>query len=475
MYNDLNNENTNNENTDTNNNENTNANTNSENTNNENTSTNDNISNENISANENDNNGNISTNGSGNDGSINYTLVQDVEFTTDDPKESTSSNDSASWQSGEGLNGKKEKKRKHKNGAPGKSYVAIALICSILGGGIGTGVTYGLMHSNAQILPNETKKSTTNNLTTNLNSIAEMSIPEIVAKVSPAVVGVSTTSVAVNQFGFNMGEQEGVGSGFIFSEDGYVLTNYHVVKNASQVKVTLSTGKEVNAKVVNYQEDADLAVVKITDDIKMPGIVELGDSDTLQAGEQVIAIGNPLGLDYLGSVTTGIISSVSRDVAVSEDGKTMNLIQTDTAINPGNSGGPLINSRGQVIGINTAKIQASGVEGIGFSIPINNASDKLETLVQQKIKLGIGVVNITDDLSKQYKLPVGVYIQTVENFSIAQKGGLQSGDVITKIGRKGVKTVEELNEIKATYKVGDSIEIEYVRNGETMTTNLKAE
>ncbi|HAK43539.1 MAG TPA: serine protease, partial [Clostridium sp.] len=307
------------------------------------------------------------------------------------------------------------------------------------------------MRGTIQSAIKEGQSKNTNNTTTNLNSAGGINIPEIVSKVSPAVVGVSTTSVATNVFGFNMGEQEGIGSGFIFSEDGYVLTNYHVVKNASQVKVIFSTGQEVSAKVVNYQEDADLAVVKITDDVKMPGIVELGDSDSLQAGEQVIAIGNPLGKEYLGSVTTGIISAVNRGVALTKGGEKMNLIQTDTAINPGNSGGPLINSKGQVIGINTAKIEASGVEGIGFAIPINDATEKLDTLVKQKVKFGVGVRDITEDLSKQFNLPEGVYIQTVEDFSMAQKGGLQPGDVITKVGGKAVKTVEELNKEKESF------------------------
>ena len=215
-------------------------------------------------------------------------------------------------------------------------------------------------------------------------------------------------------------------------------------------------------------------MVKITEDVKMPGVVELGNSDNIKAGEQVIAIGNPLGKEYLGSVTTGIVSAVKREVQ-NEDGTSMNLIQTDTAINSGNSGGPLINSQGQVIGINTAKIQATGVEGIGFAIPINDAINKLDMLVKQKITLGISVVNVTEDLSKQYDLPVGVFIKRVEDFSIAQKGGLQPGDVITKFGGKEVKTVEELNEIKSGYNDGDTIPVEFVRNGKTMSAQLVAE
>lgn len=420
--------------------------------------------NENISINKDNNENNTSDN-------ISYTVIQDVEYTTNDDLKLNEVNTS-SWQEEE----KKKKEKKNKGKGSAKSYIAIALICSILGGAIGTGVTYGAMRSTIQSAVKEAKsKTTTGGTITNINPVSSMNIPEVVAKVSPAVVGVSTTSVSTNVFGFDMGEQEGIGSGFIFSDDGYVLTNYHVVKNASQVKVIFSTGKEVNAKVVNYQEDADLAVVKITDDVEMPGKVELGDSDSLQAGEQVIAIGNPLGKEYLGSVTTGIISAVNRGVALTEGGEKMNLIQTDTAINPGNSGGPLINSQGEVIGINTAKIGASGVEGIGFAIPINDATEKLDTLVKQKIKFGIAVRNITEDLSKQYNLPVGIYIQSIEDFSIAQKGGLQPGDVITKIGKKTVKTVEELNKEKDSYSDGDSIPIEFVRKGQTMQATLVVE
>ncbi len=420
--------------------------------------------NENTGINKDNNDNNTSDN-------INYTVIQDVEYTTNDDLKFNEVNTS-SWQEEE----KKKKDKKNKGKGSAKSYIAIALICSILGGAIGTGVTYGAMRSTIQSAIKEAKTKTNNSGTTaNINPISSMNIPEIVAKVSPAVVGVSTTSVSTNVFGFDMGEQEGIGSGFIFSDDGYVLTNYHVVKNASQVKVIFSTGKEVNAKVVNYQEDADLAVLKITDDVEMPGKVELGDSDSLQAGEQVIAIGNPLGKEYLGSVTTGIISAVNRGVALTEGGEKMNLIQTDTAINPGNSGGPLINSQGEVIGINTAKIGSTGVEGIGFAIPINDATEKLDALVKQKIKFGIAVRNITEDLSKQYNLPVGIYIQSIEDFSIAQKGGLQPGDVITKIGKKNVKTVEELNKEKEAYSDGDSIPIEFVRKGQTMQATLVVE
>lgn len=351
------------------------------------------------------------------------------------------------------------------------SVVAIALICSMLGGVVGSAVTYSVMETRKP-------KTTQQNVNTGTNvvtptAMGTINIPEIVTKVSPAVVGVSTKSISTNIFGFNMGEQEGIGSGFIFSEEGYVLTNYHVIANANQVKVIFNNGKEVNAKIVNYQPEADLAVLKITDKVELPGVATLGDSENLQVGEQVVAIGNPLGKEYLGSVTTGIVSAVSRDVEI--DGKKMNLIQTDTAINPGNSGGPLINAKGEVVGINTAKLSGEGIEGIGFSIPINDVTSKLENLVKQKIRLGITVQNVTKELSEKYKLPVGIYITKVDDFSIAQKGGLQPGDVIVKFGGTKVETIEELNKIKESHKEGDSIEVDFVRNGQNMTAHLKIE
>lgn len=394
----------------------------------------------------------------------NFNIIPDMEMPKQKDENLNTNNKNSS-------KGKKSKKR-----SPMVGIVAASLICAILGGGIGSVATYGAMQGKInEAIEDAQKKNPTGSSDLNISSISSITIPEVVDKVASSVVGVSTTSVATDVFGFNMKEQQGIGSGVIFREDGYVLTNYHVVENANQVKVIFSTGQEVAAKVVNYDEDADLAVVKITEDVPMPGVAELGDSDKLKVGEDVIAIGNPLGKEYLGSVTNGIISAVNRDVDLNDNGIKTNLIQTNAAINPGNSGGPLINASGQVIGINTAKIQATGVEGIGFAIPINDAIDKLDVLVKQKIILGISVINVTEDLSKQYNLPEGIYIRNVEDFSIAQKGGLQPGDVITKFGGKKVKTVDELNEIKNQFGDGDTMSVEFVRKGQTMTANLIAE
>ena len=178
---------------------------------------------------------------------------------------------------------------------------------------------------------------------------------------------VSTKTIqSVN--GWFQQETEGMGSGFIINEEGYILTNYHVIDGAKEVTVTLSDGREVTASVVNYDSDKDIAMIKINEEVKVPGVVELGDSDALQPGEEVVAIGNPLSKELSSTLTKGIISALNRNVET-QSGVSTNLIQTDTAINAGNSGGPLINTKGQVIGINTLKA-SDGAEGIGFAIPI---------------------------------------------------------------------------------------------------------
>ena len=197
------------------------------------------------------------------------------------------------------------------------------------------------------------------------NSTENLTIPEIVKKVSPAVVAISTSSSTANSsFRGQTAQQEGVGTGIIFNQDGYILTNYHVISGAQTIKVLLSDGKEVSAKVVNFDAASDVAVIKLVDNTRVPGVAEFGDSDMLEVGESVVAIGNPLGKEFLASVTTGVVSAVNRQVSI--ESKDLKFIQTDAAINPGNSGGPLVNSKGQVIGINTAKISVTRGRRIGF-------------------------------------------------------------------------------------------------------------
>lgn len=300
-----------------------------------------------------------------------------------------------------------------------------------------------------------------------------LTVTEIVKRVGPAVVGVSTQSIVDRGF-FGLQQQEGIGSGFIINEEGHILTNYHVVEGAQTVKVIFYDGTETDAKVINYDEANDIALVKLTDPtVTVPATVTLGNSDELLVGESVVAIGSPLGKEFLGTTTTGVVSALDRDVTI--DGKTLKLLQTDTAINPGNSGGPLINSRGEVIGINTAKFDNAGttsIEGIGFAIPINQAKQKLDELSKPILRIGIKGRVIDETLSKNLNLPEGIYVVEAEAFSNAERAGIKAGDVIVKFGGKSVKTFDDINEIKSQHNIGDSIKVVVYRNGQQQEITL---
>lgn len=358
-------------------------------------------------------------------------------------------------------------------------YVALSIVFSIIGGLLGAaGVLYIAPQShnfkNTALYKTIIEEKGKNYGSTTLAEEKDaLTITEIIDRVGPAVVGVTTKSV--KDYGiFRNQATEGIGSGFIINEEGYVLTNYHVIKGAQDVKVVLNDGKEVEAKVINYDAENDIAVVKIKEEMKMPGVVELGDSDSVQAGESVVAIGNPLGKEFLGTVTSGIVSAINRSIKIG--GKDLTLIQTDAAINPGNSGGPLLNSRGQVIGMNTAKINSQsaegGVEGIGFSIPINQAKAKLGDLSKPILEIGIKGRDISEKVSKENKIPIGVYVMEVIEFSPAEKIGIRSSDVITSFDGNKINTMAELNKLKSQKSNGDEVSIEIYREGKSKTVNL---
>lgn len=373
------------------------------------------------------------------------------------------------------------------------SYIAVALIASLIGGGISIAAFLYIV-PNTNFFKNsplyESISSGTNKvsdakaspISTSSNK-GGLTVTEIAKKVSPAVVGVSVKSISQgDNFGFSnnqnnqdsQGDQnsqeDGMGSGIIINSDGYILTNYHVIESAQTVSVILSNKKEVAAKVVNYDANQDLAVIKVTSKTPMPAVAELGDSDKMQVGDSVVAIGNPLGKELLGSVTSGIISATKRQIAVGNTSQT--FLQTDAAINPGNSGGALVNSLGQVIGINSAKIGGNGVEGIGFSIPINTAKSKLSGLLKPALKIGIAGREVDSNLSKQYNIPQGVYVAEVEDFSAAEKAGLKAGDIIQKFDGKSVKSVDDINTIKSNHKSGDVVTVVVYRNNNLKNLSL---
>ena len=345
--------------------------------------------------------------------------------------------------------------------------IAGVIVCTLCSGFIGSGVTYLALKDNLT----QTKTINVNPSKFDTKSEA-LSATEAYNKVAPAAVVVSTKSVTQGYF-MQTQEVEGIGSGFIINEEGYILTNYHVIQGAQEISVTLSNDVTTTAQVVNYDENQDVAMIKITDEsVEIPATVELGDSDALQPGEEVIAIGTPLSTELSSTVTKGIISATSRSVAV-ESGVTMNLIQTDAAINAGNSGGPLVNTKGEVVGINSSKISGEAVEGIGFSIPINDIKDKIESLSKPILNLGISVRTIDEALSKQLNMEQGLYVVEVTEFSSAEKAGLKAGDIIVKADGNRITTFDEFKAVKNGKEEGDEISLEVIRNGQSKTINVK--
>lgn len=384
-------------------------------------------------------------------------------------------------ESSEGKKERKQAKKEAKIQASEKYIVAKnnsvtgkqigALVIGIVGGIIG-GVlsTLIVMDMNSNDSIQNTTGSTTNSTVTSYNfATVENPVVAISKQVGPSVVGIRVSYTAQTFFGAT--QAEGEGSGIIYSQDGYIITNYHVVQEAitnndAKVSVILSTGDTLAAKVIGGDEITDIAVIKV--DKTGLTAAEFGDSEAIEVGELAVAIGNPLGQEFAGSVTVGYISAVNRTITTS--GTTYNLIQTDAAINSGNSGGPLVSSSGKVVGINTAKISATGVEGMGFSIPINEVLPIVEELITNKKiarpYIGIAGVSITETEAKRYGLVKGVYVQQVDIKSPAELGGLRQGDVIVEVNSTQVASVAEINVIKNKLKIGDKIKIKIYRDKE---------
>lgn len=320
------------------------------------------------------------------------------------------------------------------------------------------------------------------------------SLPDIVDEIMPSVVGVSSTfeiSEPYTTWGWGGFQTEtrkktavGTGTGIVMTDDGYIVTNAHVVYDeehnageAVEVYVLFSDQTEHDAKIIAYDTETDIAVLKIDETGLTPAT--FGSSDDLRVGELVIAVGNPLGFDLFGSVTSGIVSALNRQISINE--KHLTLIQTDAAINEGNSGGPLLNSCGQVIGINSAKISASygsaSVEGLGFAIPINEAKTIVDELIYNgyvtgRPQIGISGVDLSESNSNYLGIPMGVYVRAVSKGSAAEIAGIKPGDVIIGIEDEAIKTMDELNTIKNNYKAGDTITLKIYRTGEDIDIRL---
>ena len=297
-----------------------------------------------------------------------------------------------------------------------------------------------------------------------------LSLQEIYRQCIASVVSITSSS----------GSGTSTGTGVILSEDGYIVTNYHVIEGGTRITVLLHDDREFSAWIVGSDPATDLAVLKIEAD-DLTGAT-FGDSDVLQVGDSVAAIGDPLGIEYRGTMTNGIISAINRNMSI--DGRLMNLIQTNAALNSGNSGGPLINSHGQVIGINTVKIGAftdkAGVEGIGFAIPSATVTDIVNQIIEMgyvsgRPSIGFSGESISLFYQRFYRLPSGMYITDITPGSNAEQVGLQEGDILISVDGTKVYDQSDLDTLLYGYAAGDTVTIIIYRGGYTMQASLTLE
>ena len=370
----------------------------------------------------------------------------------------------------------------------GRFGLAMMLIVALLLGAVIGGVSGGLIARNA-LQAQATSSAAKPNplpLVSTASSLASRdtnnAVESAVKRVGPAVVTVVNTMPQQQVFGFfgdSVQQPKASGSGVIISPQGYIVTNNHVVDGYQTLQVIYADGTTVPAELVGTDQFADLAVIKVGGAV--PAVAELGDSDSLQIGEAVIAIGNPLG-DFKNTVTYGVISGLDRTLGIEQGTSYEKMIQTDAAINQGNSGGPLVNLAGQVVGINTAIVRGNAsssavAEGLGFSIPAKTVSSIASQLIAkgyvERPYLGVRWQLISPEIAQANNLPMewGVYVQAVVTGATADQAGVQRGDIITKIGTEAISDVNGFANLLNHHKVGDNVSIEVWRNGQTLTLN----
>ncbi len=368
--------------------------------------------------------------------------------------------------------------------------VVFPFVSGILGATLVVGVCFGVPNIKNKLIETKSSNGSTSTITSstvsnvvNTSDYSGTAI-NVANKVLPSIVGIKVEYEVNSIFYRQASTATATGSGIIISDDGYILTNNHIVDTSSsnsngynsyysvsesnKVTVTLyGDSTEYEATIVGTDSQTDLAVIKIDKTGLTPA--ELGDSDKVQVGEFAMAIGNPLGLDT--SVTCGVISATNREITDS-DNKKYTLIQTDAAINSGNSGGALVNADGKVIGLNTLKISSTGVEGMGFAIPINSTIDIYQQLIEyNKVKrpyIGISGVDLDEKTASANKLVQGIYVKSIDEFSAAEKAGVKIGDVIVGADGKEIKTMDELNNIKNSHQIGDTLTLKVNRNGKEL-------
>lgn len=367
-------------------------------------------------------------------------------------------------------------KKKDRQGIRPGAIIALCLVCSLLAGILGAAGAYLTMRNGNSLLGSvvdEIVPTAPPVLTTNASSAG--AVDETAAYVYDLacrqVVGITTEITYYNIFG--QVSAAVAGSGFVIDEDGYILTNYHVVETAYEgdydVSVVMYDGTEYSAEIVGFDEDTDLAVLKIDASGLTPA--ELGDSETLTVGQVVYTVGNPLGeLSY--TMTSGIVSARDRAITT-EANVTVNMFQIDAAVNEGNSGGPVYNSQGQVIGIVTAKYASTGVEGLGFAIPISDAVHVVNQILEygyvtDKASLGVQVRSVTEQVAEYYNMVEGAYVNTVEEDSAAEKAGLEIGDIVTAVDSTEIRSSSDLISAVKNYRAGDEAVFSVWRDGETV-------
>ena len=360
----------------------------------------------------------------------------------------------------------------------GLKITALALCCALLGGAVGGGVVWGVTRSGGSSTEmNVSSRPATQVSINTVDGQTPMSDAEVYAANANSVVSINVTGTSGTNFFGQPVQTASAGSGFVLTKDGYIVTNYHVVKDADTVKVTMYNGDEYNAKYVGGDEDYDIAVIKVEAADLQP--VTLGNSDNLNVGDHVLAVGNPLG-ELTFSMSGGMVSCVNR--AINVDGTPFNMIQTDASINPGNSGGPLFNQYGEVVGIVSAKYSSyssESVEGLGFAIPINDVIAMIQDImtngyVTNKPYLGITGGTMTSQMAAQYRYDVteGVFVYSVEEGSAAAQAGLKMGDVILKVDDTEIESMEDLTAVKKQYSAGDTVSLTIYREGQETTVEL---
>lgn len=394
---------------------------------------------------------------------------------------------SGGWDNGPSMNGEdpnhhNKNKRSRKPMSPKQKgavkIVVLCLVCALLGG-LAQPIYSSLSGGNETTIYTGDRTPTQVD-TASVDTSKELTTAEIYAKYVNSCVGITVDIVSTNVFGQTV-TGAAAGSGFVITEDGYILTNYHVIDGANSIKVTFDNGKEYTATYVGGEEKNDIAVIKVDATGLTP--VVIGKSSDMLVGEQVTTIGNPLG-ELTFSESTGIISALDRSITMS-DGRQMNMIQTDCAINSGNSGGPLFNSHGEVIGIVSAKYSSgsnsssASVEGLGFAIPMDDVANMVSDLVKNgyvtgKPIMGISVADVDESVTS-YGVPQGAIIRVVTPDLCGAKAGLQAGDIVTKIDNTDVTSASDLTSAVGNYKPGDKVTLTIFRSGETKTVEVTLE